>query len=413
MRLPPFRSPRALGRSSALATVTIVLAATPSAVASQTSKDTAVRIVENRAPVWSAATAWRFSESPVLQIGAVEGDPTQQLNRTGYATRLSDGRLVIAQSWELRVFSPAGKHLQTIGRRGQGPGEFALGISGVAALPGDTIAVGQSRSIMFFDPRGTHVRSVPTVPQGLVRDHFSEGARLLPDGSALITLYEREPSEWQPGIIRPRQGFVRVAPGGARVDTAGFFPGFEQVVVVGGSRPDIESRPFGRATMFVAGGDRLYIGDNDRYAIRAYSLMDLRPLMEIRRTVSPIEVTSAAKTEWARKLRERVAMIPPVRRAAEEPLAERAIARANFPRTLPAFARLAADRLGNLWVLETSPSESDGARYAVHDRNGRYLGTVATPRGVTVLELGSDYMIGLWKNEDEVEFVRVYSLIKP
>ena len=388
----------------------------PAAGVAQTTRDSAgIRIVESRAPQWTRATAWRFSDSPTLQIGAVDGDASALLNRTGSATRLSDGRVVVAQPSELRVFDAAGRHLQTIGRRGQGPGEFALGISGVVALAGDTIAVGQSRSIVLFDPRGAYARSVPTAPPGMVRDHRAEGARILPDGSALINLYDPEPKQWPLSVMRPRHGFVRVAQGAGRVDTVGFFPGFEQVVTVGGSRPEIEIRPFARITHATSGGDRVYIGDNERYAIRTYALRDMRLLMEIRGAGAPIPVTPAMRAAWAERQRKSLEVLPPARRAVEGPVRERAIASADFPPTLPAFAALAADRLGNLWVRATPTPGQESAipTFTVFDRSGRLLGDIRPPAGATILELGDSYMLGLWKNEDDVEFVRVYSLIKP
>src|SRR5688500_13820215 len=155
----------------------------PGAVHGQTVRDSAgIRIIENRGPLWTASNAWRFSPTPLVQIGAVEGDSTLLLNQTRNATRLSDGRIVVAQTSELRIFSPSGRYLQTIGRRGQGPGEFQFGISGVVALAGDSIAVGQARAIPIFDPRGTYARAFPLVPPGLLRDHRTEGGRILPDG---------------------------------------------------------------------------------------------------------------------------------------------------------------------------------------------------------------------------------------
>ena len=406
-----------LGRLAAFAPVLVIGAigvSRPGVLDAQTSRDSAgIRIVENRAPSWTGATAWRFSPEPTLQIGAVEGDSSLQFNRTQYATQLSDGRIIVAQSSSLRVFSPAGAFLQTIGRRGRGPGEFGLGVSGIAALRGDTIAVNQSRSIVLFDSRGAYVRAPSTYPPNLLRDHRGEGGILLPDGSALLTVYEPEPREWKVGVIRPTRGYIRVTPGGIDADTAGFFPGLEQVVVTGGAQPDIDIRPFGPRTDVAAGGDRVYIGDNASYEVRGYTLDGLRPRVVIRRSVPAVPVTAADKAAWVQRRRAMVASIPPVRRAAEEPLLERMIARAEFPRTHPPYTQIVADRLGNLWVRETPPRASDAPTFAVYDRTGRLLGNVSPPTGVTILEIGADYMLGVWKNEDDVEFIRRYTLTKP
>ena len=403
-------------RCVAIAAIVLAHPVLAPAVPAQASRDHAeIPVIENRAPAWTAATQWRFSETPRLQIGSVSGDSTLLLNRTRHATRLSDGRIAIAQLFEIRVYSAAGKHLRTIGRPGQGPGEFAQGISGLVALPGDSLAVLQQQRVIIFDPAGKYIRSVPTGRPGLVRDHRGGlPVVLLPDATALLILYDHEPKSWQAGIIRPRRGFVRMRGGGERVDTAGFFPGLEQVVYAGGSRPDSEARPFARSVYVAAGGDRLYIGDSEHYAIRAFSLADLRPILEIRRDVAPTPVDAALRTTWTERRRV-LGLVPANRREAEGSATERGIARADFPRTLPYFASLLVDRTGNLWVRERPPGlpGSYPAIYTVFDRSGRLLGSVTIPLGVGVLEIGPDYMIGLWYNSDDVEFVRLYSLIKP
>jgi hypothetical protein len=46
----------------------------------------------------------------------------------------------------------------------------------------------------------------------------------------------------------------------------------------------------------------------------------------------------------------------------------------------------------------------------------RVLSVSDTPvidRAVEILEIGADYVIGLWRHEDDVELICAYSLIKP
>ncbi len=64
---------------------------------------------------------------------------------------LPDGRVVTAHSREtlLRVFDRNGKFLRTVGRRGQGPGEFTS--AGSIGLLGDTLWVGDSPRYQLFD----------------------------------------------------------------------------------------------------------------------------------------------------------------------------------------------------------------------------------------------------------------------
>ena len=69
---------------------------------------------------------WSLSTSPVVEIGIAEGDVNYELAGASGSLRLVDGRIVIANSGtsELRVFDSTGKFIQSIGRKGEGPGEF-------------------------------------------------------------------------------------------------------------------------------------------------------------------------------------------------------------------------------------------------------------------------------------------------
>src|SRR5687768_145368 len=88
-----------------------------------------VTIVENAAPVWTdSAHAWRVETEPVVTIGVVEGAPEYQLFRVRHALRLDDGSILVADggSRELRFYDSTGRHIRSIGRDGEGPGEFRV-----------------------------------------------------------------------------------------------------------------------------------------------------------------------------------------------------------------------------------------------------------------------------------------------
>jgi hypothetical protein len=66
----------------------------------------------------------------------------------------------------------------------------------------------------------------------------------------------------------------------------------------------------------------------------------------------------------------------------------------------------------NLWVAEYK-LEDEQPSWAVFDPEGRFLGTVDTPVDVRVTHIGSDFLIGVWNDDMDVEYVHVYDLIKP
>src|SRR5688500_14863048 len=55
-----------------------------------------VRIVENAAPAWTEAQAWRVEAAPALDIGTAEGEGAYQFHLVAGVVRLSDGRIVVA-----------------------------------------------------------------------------------------------------------------------------------------------------------------------------------------------------------------------------------------------------------------------------------------------------------------------------
>ena len=69
------------------------------------------------------------------------------------------------------------------------------------------------------------------------------------------------------------------------------------------------------------------------------------------------------------------------------------------------------DDEGNLWVGEYRLQTEDQS-WAVFDSNGRFLGVVDTPPNGLVNHIGSDFVLGVWQDELEVEQVRMYRIIK-
>ena len=87
---------------------------------------------------------------------------------------------------------------------------------------------------------------------------------------------------------------------------------------------------------------------------------------------------------------------------------------ANVPlvETFPAYSNIKVDALGNLWVAEFKlpDEERDFALWTVFDRTGIALGLVETPPGLTIYEIGEDYILGRRIGELDVESVEVWQL---
>ena len=83
-----------------------------------------------------------------------------------------------------------------------------------------------------------------------------------------------------------------------------------------------------------------------------------------------------------------------------------------FPEKWPAFSALVADQQGNAWTARSGPS-SQSTTWDVFDATGRWLGPVRMPTALRITDIGPDYVLGVWRDADDVETVAMYELVKP
>ena len=107
-----------------------------------TTDSAGIRIVHSQ-PMNSDATC-AVSEEPAVVIGDDESDENQWFSRVGNVARMSDGSIVAVDrgSAQIRIYDPDGQHLRTMGRQGEGPGEFENGPFQMWIAAGDTIWAG-------------------------------------------------------------------------------------------------------------------------------------------------------------------------------------------------------------------------------------------------------------------------------
>ena len=71
------------------------------------------------------------------------------------------------------------------------------------------------------------------------------------------------------------------------------------------------------------------------------------------------------------------------------------------------------DAKGNLWVQEYETRDESEPQWSVFDTEGVLQGTLSVPTGVTLTDIGDDYVLGHWRDDLDVEHVRMYALVKP
>lgn len=368
---------------------------------SQARDSAGITIVENGRPARDSRLGWRIGDAPVVSIGTDEGDEGEMLFIVLDATKLADGRIVVANAGtsELRVFGADGAYLEAWGGQGDGPGEFsAYTPETVSRWPGDSIVAGNmlAARVEIFDLQGNPGRTVT------LADGYHSLLGVMPDGTMLV-----KPSTVLTGVFvagaplfRRDEEFGLLLPDGSLRVSLGALPGEEWFSSPAG--PMAMPHPFGRSTAATIWGDLVVVAPTDRYELRAYR-SDGTLVRIIRRDYEPRSPTQA---ELDAELSDRYADLPEERRMGL--LAETA----DMPLVdfFPAFDALRSDPLGNLWVREYGLPGQDGSLWTVFDAEGRVQGLVETPPGLDVFEIGEDYFLGSTADEFDVERVQVWPL---
>lgn len=371
-----------------------------------------VRIVQSERPRWKDGEGWTVGETPSVDIGVVDGDAAYQLDEVYSVARLADGRVLVADGGtkQLRLYSAQGRHLRSMGREGGGPGEFTyLGWAGPG--PADSLLAWdpQSKRLSVFAPDGRFVRTV--TPTGLDR-MFPQASGVLADGSLLVSGGVNLGGQMElKGEVRDTATYHRVARDGRSLGRLGPFPGWETFVFTSETNLLMESIPFGRNVFVRPAGGEVLVAQNDRYEAR-FLAPDGALRRIVRRTFQPVRVTDA---DWNAHFDEEDAREDGSSHAEGADLARlRARRREVLPRreTFPAFADARTDAEGNLWMEQYLRPGEEPPRWDVFDPEGHWLGTVETPSGLRIHQIGADWILGVEKDELEVEHVRMYPLAK-
>lgn len=377
-----------------------------------------IRIVESPEPQWGEGREWRVAEEPALQIGTVEGEEAYQLVRVAGATRLSDGRIAVADEGAVRIrfYDADGNHVTDAGGSGGGPGEFRA-LSGIRRMPGDSVAAWDpvARRLSVFGPDGEFVRSVT---QERVEGLVGLLVGIFDDGSFVASprlrqgLSPRPVPSGAPEMYRDTVVYLRFGRTGAFRDTLVKAPGEERTSERRNGR--LRSRPvlFGRDYHAAVDGNRFYGGDSETFEVRVYdpeaTLRRIARWDGRARPVSDDDVEAELRRRRDRR-RGELGRIGRGDRDVPEPDPVEYVHRDTFP----AFDRLLPDERGNLWVRHPVAPGDGTRRWSVIGPDGRWLGDVRTPAGLEVLKIGADYVLGLWKDELDVQYIRIHPLLTP
>jgi hypothetical protein len=341
--------------------------------------------------------------SPIVELGTGQG-AAQEFSGIAGAVTLGDGRVVVANGAtnELRIFSEAGEHLATVGRRGRGPGEFN-DLWWIGAAPGDTILAydRQLRRLSVFAPSGEFVRSTRLDAllgwSGAVIGRFADGTLLLVSSTFSL------PRERPPGFGRDTVELSRYDPRTGQSASFGRLPLRETYASGAGAGMVVFGVPLARGLHVVVCDSTILTAFSDSARVRELASGG-RPVREIRfpaqeRAVSAAErerLTRAAIEGSSSGFRPRIA-------AAYE-------SGAAIPSTRPAFDALAGDASGMLWVALSADDPEAPSVWVRLAPNGNVVDTVRLAPRARIVSASGDRVVVVSRDPDDVEHVVVYRL---
>lgn len=353
-----------------------------------------IEIIEAVRPLWGDSSRWSIDPNPVVDLTLSGSSPDHEFYRARSMKQRPDGSLMIADlaSQEVRVFSADGEFLESFGGSGDGPGEFR-GLY-VIENAGDTLlAMDSDGRVTVVAPELTVVRTFNIAPLTLDL-HYVDGGAILPEPRALVL-----PQAGLAGRIRRPDPLVLFDLEGEQIDSIGETRGPElyvSVMTVGVF--------FGKSSHVATMGRRIFLGSNDTMQVDELDVFG--NLVRILRIPDyPLALSNAQIAAERDFFLDRSPPGSPFRQGFED---------APASDTRPAYTDIVVDPSGAVWLqLHRGDSEQDKPQeWLVLDADGTWLGNVGIPDRFTVSDITMDAVLGIWRDELDVQHPQVLRLTR-
>lgn len=363
-----------------------------------------IEIVEALRPLWGDSSHWRIEPDPLVDLALSGSGPAHEFFRVRGLKQRPDGSLVVVNrgSQQIRLYSPEGEFLGESGGQGEGPGEFS-NLWRMELVADTVLALDVGGRVTVVGPDAELVRTFE-LPYQLFELHYLGDRTLLAESNVGAELEEAGVQ-----LMRSRMALVRFDLEGAWIDSLGIRPGDESFELA--SEDDYISGPalFGKDSQVATLGPRIFYGSSDLMQVE-----ELHPAGNLARILRVPDYPLGLTGEQFDAERQAMydATLP---RGTPVPARFRRFMEAqSAPATRPAFDNMLVDASGAVWLeLYRGLSEQDRPReWLILDEDGIWLGTVEVPKRFTVWDITMNAVLGVWRDELDVEHPQVLRLTR-
>lgn len=367
-------------------------------VSAFTSKADAPAHPEARTPL----ADWRLSPTPRLTIGRVAGDSDYLFADIADVLRRPNGTVVVGDNGgpSVRFYDEEGVFLRSVGGPGDGPGEFRHILAVEECQPGQIhVHDGFQNRITVLDATG-HLSE--TFPVPLETSGFRPYRTYCNRNGPLVVTGQRGEVPRQVGPYRTEL-VVEVADlQGRTLDVLGRFVGDERFRSGRSDGP----RALGRQTLLAVGSDRWFLGTGNEYRIRVFGF-EGREISDVSVPDQSVPLTGQQIEHFIRRA------VEPIDDPDQRDRQVRRWRDYDFPETLPPYDRLLVDGEGLLWVRDHRNRDVRSHRWRIFDPgSGTLEANLSVPAEFEIEQAGTDWVVGVWRGDLDVEQVRVYGLTR-
>lgn len=351
---------------------------------------------------------WAAGPNVDATLEAASGDDVQLSWGNAVAVD-SDGRVFLRDGLTkgVLVLTPDLRYERTIGREGEGPGEF-MHVAGVQLLPGDTLIVYDSRllRVAIYPPASDEPASEHDVSASLSNDRegawYPRTVHKLPGQSGFLAAYSRP--VMADGSDADRQYDWNVvrrlhqdSTGRMQTDSVFAYPRGERLVLrQGDSRGGavtLRVHPFGRSPFLELLGDDAFVYADTRTVGAQVVDVTGRVVSSFGYEATSIPVTRDEMSEASRDM----------------PRAMVRMLRASAPYSWPSVTGLVVDDQRRLW-LGIRKSDRTQLEWAAFTSDGTHVVSVLLPSGFQLMAVQGDRMIGVHADDSDVPQVQAYRM---